>query len=256
MSLEKFDFNGNDVRVVVGEGGEPWFVLKDVCDTLGLTSTAEVKKRLDLRDLNSTKVTTRDGIPRNMHTVNESGLYDVIFQSNKPEAKKFRRWVTSEVLPQIRKSGAYVSDAILDSEDPLDMLQRALDIAREERAKKELAEAKVASMQPKALFADAVSSSQSEILVGELAKILRGNGIDIGQNRMFAWLRESGFLIARKGSDWNMPSQKAMDLELFRIKETVVSHADGHVSVNKTPKVTGKGQQYFVTRFLEGQFSV
>lgn len=219
MSLEKFDFNGNDVRVVIGEGGEPWFLLKDVCDTLGLTNSRMVKQNLNEADVSSTYVRS-GGQNRAMTIINESGLYDVVLDSRKPEAKKFRRWVTSEVLPQIRKSGAYVSESILDSEDPLDMLQRALDIAREERAKKELAEAKVASMQPKALFADAVSSSQSEILVGELAKILRGNGVEVGQNRFFAWLRENGFLIARKGSDWNMPSQKAMNLGLFRIKET------------------------------------
>lgn len=257
MSLEKFDFKGNDVRTVIGEVGEPWFILKDVCDTLGLTNTAAVKKRLDLRDLNSARVTTSDGIPRNMHTVNESGLYDVIFQSNRPEAKEFKRWVTHEVLPSIRKRGGYLTPEATEAAltDP-DFIIRLATELKEERAKRAEVEAQNVAMQPKALFADAVSSSHSEILVGELAKILRGNGIDIGQQRMFAWLRENGFLIARKGTDWNMPTQKAVDLELFRIKETAISHSDGHVSVSKTPKVTGKGQQYFISRFLEGKFNV
>lgn len=255
MSLEKFNFNGNDVRVVVGGDGEPRWVASDVAKVLGFSEASAMTRHLD-EDEKGLSTWQTPGGAQKMLTINESGLYSAILRSRKPEAKKFKRWVTHEVLPQIRKSGAYVSDAILDSEDPLDMLQRAVDIAREERAKKELAESKVVVMQPKALFADAVSSSHSEILVGELAKILRGNGIDIGQQRMFAWLRENGFLIARKGTDWNMPTQKAMDLELFRIKETAISHSDGHVSVSKTSKVTGKGQQYFISRFLEGKFNV
>ena len=134
----------------------------------------------------------------------------------------------------------------------MELLQMAMDSEKERLA----LETRNKELEPKALFADAVSTSDTDILVGELAKILRGNGVEIGQNRMFAWLRENGFLIARKGADWNMPTQKAMDLELFRIKETVVSHSDGHVSVKKTTKVTGKGQQYFIARFLEGKFNV
>lgn len=255
MGIEKFDFKGNDVRVVIGEDNEPRWVASDVAKVLGYRMASDMTRRLDDDEKGTRSVRTPGG-EQDVTVISESGLYSAIIGSKVPEAKKFRRWVTHEVLPQIRKSGAYVSDAILDSEDPLDMLQRALDIAREERAKKELAEAKVSEMEPKALFADAVSSSHSEVLVGELAKILRGNGVEIGQQRMFAWLRENGFLIARKGSDWNMPTQKAMDLELFRIKETAISHSDGHVSVSKTPKVTGKGQQYFVARFLDGRFAL
>ncbi|MBK4179741.1 hypothetical protein GWP26_02215 [Corynebacterium macginleyi] len=121
---------------------------------------------------------------------------------------------------------------------------------------KEKAQAELEAARPKVVFADAVATSKSEILIGELAKILRGNGIQIGQTRLFTWMRENGFLIRRKGTDWNMPTQRAMELGLFRIKETAVTHSDGHVSVNKTPKVTGAGQQYFVERFLDGRFRV
>lgn len=121
---------------------------------------------------------------------------------------------------------------------------------------KEKAQAELEAARPKVVFADAVATSKSEILIGELAKILRGNGIQIGQTRLFTWMRENGFLIRRKGTDWNMPTQRAMELGLFRIKETAVTHSDGHVSVNKTPKVTGTGQQYFVERFLDGRFRV
>lgn len=121
---------------------------------------------------------------------------------------------------------------------------------------KEKAQAELEAARPKVVFADAVATSKSEILIGELAKILRGNGIQIGQTRLFTWMRENGFLIRRKGTDWNMPTQRAMELGLFRIKETAVTHSDGHTTVNKTPKVTGTGQQYFVERFLDGRFRV
>lgn len=121
---------------------------------------------------------------------------------------------------------------------------------------KEALEAQAAIDAPKALFADAVSTSHTTILVGDLAKILKGNGINIGANRLFKWMRTNGFLIARKGTDWNMPTQRSMEMGLFKVKETAVTHSDGHVSVSKTPKVTGKGQQYFTSRFLDGTFSV
>lgn len=121
---------------------------------------------------------------------------------------------------------------------------------------KQKAQAELEAARPKVVFADAVATSKSEILIGELAKILRGNGIQIGQTRLFTWMRENGFLIRRKGTDWNMPTQRAMELGLFRIKETAVTHSDGHTTVNKTPKVTGTGQQYFVERFLDGRFRV
>ena len=223
--------------------GEPWFVGKDVAQALGYNDTDQaLRKHVDDED----KLTRRfdgSGQGRSMTTINESGLYSLVLSSKLPGAKKFKRWVTAEVLPTIRKTGGYQ----LPKDYPsalralADTTERLLAAETENEANK-----------PKVLFADAVSTAKTSILVGELAKLLKQNGVDIGQNRLFGWLRENGFLIRRNGTDFNMPTQKSMDMGLFEIKETVVSHADGHTSVNKTPKVTGKGQQYFVQRFLGG----
>lgn len=223
--------------------GEPWFVGKDVAQALGYNDTDQaLRKHVDDED----KLTRRfdwSGQGRSMTTINESGLYSLVLSSKLPGAKKFKRWVTSEVLPTIRKTGGYQ----LPKDYPSAL--RALADATEKLL---AVETENEANRPKVLFADAVSTAKTSILVGELAKLLKQNGVDIGQNRLFGWLRENGFLIRRNGTDFNMPTQKSMDLGLFEIKETVVSHADGHTSVNKTPKVTGKGQQYFVQRFLGG----
>lgn len=223
--------------------GEPWFVGKDVAQALGYNDTDQaLRKHVDDED----KLTRRfdgSGQGRSMTTINESGLYSLVLSSKLPGAKKFKRWVTAEVLPTIRKTGGYQ----LPKDYP-----SALRALADTTEKLLAAEAENEANKPKVLFADAVSTAKTSILVGELAKLLKQNGVDIGQNRLFGWLRENGFLIRRNGTDFNMPTQKSMDLGLFEIKETVVSHADGHTSVNKTPKVTGKGQQYFVQRFLGG----
>lgn len=178
--------------------------------------------------------------------INEYGLYALILQSRKHNAKKFQRWVTHKVLPAIRKHGAYMTDEkafdVVHNKNGLaNLLQQAADQLKQK-------DIEIAEMKPKALFADSVATSHTTILIGELAKILRGNGIDIGANRLFAWMREHGYLINRKGSDWNMPTQKSMDLGLFKIKETTINHSNGSTSISKTPKVTGKGQQYFVNK--------
>ena len=223
--------------------GEPWFVGKDVAQALGYNDTDQaLRKHVDDED----KLTRRfdgSGQGRSMTTINESDLYSLVLSSKLPGAKKFKRWVTAEVLPTIRKTGGYQ----LPKDYPSAL--RALADATEKLL---AVETENEANRPKVLFADAVSTAKTSILVGELAKLLKQNGVDIGQNRLFGWLRENGFLIRRNGTDFNMPTQKSMDLGLFEIKETVVSHADGHTSVNKTPKVTGKGQQYFVQRFLGG----
>ena len=223
--------------------GEPWFVGKDVAQALGYNDTDQaLRKHVDDED----KLTRRfdgSGQGRSMTTINESGLYSLVLSSKLPGAKKFKRWVTAEVLPTIRKTGGYQ----LPKDYP-----SALRALADTTEKLLAAETENEANRPKVLFADAVSTAKTSILVGELAKLLKQNGVDIGQNRLFGWLRENGFLIRRNGTDFNMPTQKSMDLGLFEIKETVVSHADGHTSVNKTPKVTGKGQQYFVQRFLGG----
>lgn len=223
--------------------GEPWFVGKDVAQALGYSNPRKaLADHVDAEDKGVTKCDTPGG-EQDITTINESGLYSLVLSSKLPGAKKFKRWVTSEVLPTIRKTGGYQLPKDFPSalRALADATEKLLAVETENEANR-----------PKVLFADAVSTAKTSILVGELAKLLKQNGVDIGQNRLFGWLRENGFLIRRNGTDFNMPTQKSMDLGLFEIKETVVSHADGHTSVNKTPKVTGKGQQYFVQRFLGG----
>lgn len=185
-----------------------------------------------------------DFLPENM-------VYRLGFKANNETAQKFQAILADEVLPSIRKHGAYMTDDVLEKAlTSPDFLIKLATQLKEERAARELAESKVKEMEPKALFADAVSSSHQNILVGELAKLLHQNGIDIGQNKLFAWLRENGYLIKGKRSDYNMPTQRAMSMGLFTIKETAITHSDGHITINKTVKVTGKGQLYFVNLFL------
>lgn len=191
------------------------------------------------------------GQNREVIVINESGLYSLILKSKLPNAKKFKRWVTSEVLPAIRKHGAYLTDekAYDITHNPNSLADLLLQ-AGEQLKQKELV---IKELQPKALFAEAVETSKTSILVSELAKILKGNGIDIGQRRLFDWLRVNGYLIKRIGSEWNMPTQKSMNLGLFEIKETTINKPDGHIQISKTSKVTGKGQTYFVNKFLGKQ---
>lgn len=186
--------------------------------------------------------------------INESGLYSLILSSKLPNAKKFKRWVTNEVLPSIRKHGAYMTDQTLEQAltSPDFLIQLATQLKEEKEQRKQL-EVKVEHDRPKVLFAESVSASKTSILVGELAKILKQNGVDTGQTRLFAWMRENGYLIKRRGNDYNMPTQRAMEMKLFEVKETSVTHSDGHISVNKTPKVTGKGQVYFVNKIMNAR---
>mgnify|MGYP002590123610 FL=1 len=189
-----------------------------------------------------------------MTVVNESGLYNVILRSDKPEAKPFRKWVTSKVLPSIRKHGAYMTpqkiEEVLLNPDTIIKLATELKAEQEKRV---ALESKVEQDKPLVAFANSVSVAKTSILVGELAKLLKQNGVDMGQNRLFAWMRENGYLISRKGTDYNMPTQRSMEKELFEIKESTISHGDGHTSISKTPKVTGKGQIYFINLFLGTQ---
>lgn len=234
-----------EVRVVE-QNGEPWFVGKDVAEILGYSDTNKaVAMHVDNEDKKLNDKSSLSFGQRGAHLINESGLYSLILSSKLPQAKQFKRWVTSEVLPSIRKHGGYINgqESMTDEE----LLSKALIMAQ---SKIEEKTREIERMRPKEIFADAVTASHNSILVGEMAKILRQNGVEIGQNRLFVWLRDNGYLIKRKGADWNMPSQMAMELELFEIKETVITHSDGHTSVNKTVKVTGKGQQYFINKFL------
>ena len=250
--LQVFSYEGNEVRTVQ-KGDETWWVLKDVCDVLQLSNPSMIADRLD--DDEKVKVDPKQYLGSRSNepatVISESGLYNVILLSRKPEAKKFKRWVTHEVLPTIRRHGAYVTPAKLEElmNDP-DSWIKVLTALKEERTAKERLQLEATENKPKVIFADAVSVSEGTILIGELAKILKGNGIEIGQNRLFEKLRQDGYLIKRKGTDYNAPTQRAMELGLFRVKETAITHSDGHVTISKTTKVTGKGQQYFINLFL------
>ena len=233
--------------------GSPWFVAKDVCECLDINNSRQALARLDGDEKNS--VILNDGTPGNPEKgiVNEYGLYSLVLSSRKPSAKAFKRWITHEVIPAIRKHGAYMTGETLEQAltSPDFLIRLATELKTEQEARR-LAEQKIEADKPKVLFADSVAASHGSILVGELAKLLNQNGIDIGQNRLFNWLRENGYLICRKGTDYNMPTQRSMEMQLFNIKETAITHSDGHVSISKTVKVTGKGQVYFVNKFLKG----
>ena len=232
------------VRTLVKDN-EPWFVGKDVATVLGYSNqNRDIVRHVEEEDrvMLDTKTVLSLG-QRGGWIINESGLYSLILSSKLPTAKAFKRWITHDVIPSIRKTGGYIAGQ--ETMSDADLMAKALLVAQRqiEQRDKQLAE-----MQPKALFADSVCASSTSILIGELAKILKQNGVDTGQKRLFAWLRENGYLIRRKGTDYNMPTQRAMEMGLFEIKETVVAHSDGHTSVNKTPKVTGRGQVYFVNK--------
>lgn len=232
----------------MSESNEPLFCLADVCRVLDLIPS-KVAQRLDKDVLSKYPLETAGGIQQT-NFVDEDGLYDVILDSRKPEAKKFRKWVTSEVLPSIRKHGIYMTNETLEKAlTSPDFLIRLATNLKEEKQKRIEAEQKIQKDAPKVLFADAVSTSQRSCLVAELAKILQQNGVNIGQNRLFVWMRENGYLCS-KGQYYNQPTQKAMELGLFELKQTSITKPDGVVLVTTTTKVTGKGQIYFVEKFL------
>nr|DAW05174.1 MAG TPA: repressor domain protein [Caudoviricetes sp.] len=248
--IRKFDFRGAALRTLTDEAGEPWFVAKDACDILGI-DTNHLRDALDddeITNLRNSEVWNQPG--RAPLIISEPGLYKLIMRSRKPEAKEFQRWVTHEVLPQIRKTGGYIPTSESDSDE--DIMARAVLVAQKtiKQKNQQIAEqqTRIVELEPKARFADAVAASDDTCLVGELAKMLLQNGIPVGQNRLFRLLRADGYL-GKSGSNRNMPTQRAMELGLFRIKETTVTHADGHTTVSRTPKVTGKGQRYFIDRY-------
>ncbi|WP_338214923.1 phage antirepressor [Lacticaseibacillus salsurivasis] len=245
-----FDFHGQQVRTVLVDN-QPMFVGKDVAEVLGYQNgSRDINAHVDAEDRLKYQIST-SGQDRMMTVINESGLYSLVLSSKMPNAKEFKHWVTSEVLPTIRKHGAYMTPETIEKAilNPDFIIGLATQL-KDEQAKTAALAADNEAMKPKALFADAVATSHTTILVGDLTKVLKQNGVDIGAKRLFAWLREKGYLIKRIGADYNSPTQRAMELGLFEVKETAISHSDGHVTVQKTPKVTGKGQQYFINRFL------
>lgn len=230
---------------------EPYFVGKDVAEILGYERpTDAVRKRVDPDDRGVAKMETPSGA-QEMTIINESGLYSLILSSKLPKAKEFKRWVTSEVLPTIRKTGGYVNNTaqFVDSYfGQLNLEQKhALTLMFDES--KRMSE-QLKEQAPKVLFANAVETAHTSILIGDLAKIIKQNGVDIGQKRLFEWMRQNGYLI-KGGSSKNMPTQRSMDQELFEVKETTINNPDGSVRVTKTTKVTGKGQTYFINKFLQ-----
>ena len=257
MEPQLFNFHGQNVRTVI-INNEPYFVGKDVAMNLKYRQPVDaIRNHVQPEDKGVYKLSTPGGEQR-MTVINESGLYDLIFDASRQSknsdvrdnARKFRHWVTSEVLPAIRKHGAYMTPQTIEKVllNPDTIINLATQLKKEQEQRKQL-QAENEQMKPKALFADAVSTSNSSILIGQLAKILRQNGVNIGQNRLFAWMRKNGYLGTR-GSNRNVPTQRSMELGLFKTKETVINHSDGHTTVNITTKVTGKGQQYFINKFL------
>lgn len=268
MTPQLFKFKGQQVRTLT-INSEPYFVGKDVADILGykdlnraLNQHVEKENRKSL----SLKA-SGDSYPylweskndfSNKTVINEAGVYDLIFDSQLPQAHEFKRWVTHEVLPAIRKHGAYMTDQkAFDVTHNAQGLANLLQQAADQLKRKDI---EIEKMKPKALFADAVSTAKTNILIGEMAKILKANGVDyitvngkqvtMGQNHFFQWLRENGYLIKRRGTDYNAPTQMAMNKQLFKVKENTSVNPDGTTRINKTTKVTGKGQQYFANLFL------
>ena len=230
---------------------EPMFCLSDICKSLGLSQPSKVKERLNEKGVRTIPTLTSGG-EQNLLYINEPNLYKVIFQSRKESAERFTDWVTSEVLPSIRKNGGYIAGQETLSDDEL--LSKALLVAHNKIAERdkiiEQKQARIEQMKPKAIFADAVATSHTSILIGDLAKLICQNGYQIGQKRLFEWLRNNGYLCKRKGTQWNMPTQKSMELGLFEVKESVHVNSNGCNIVTRTPKATGKAQIYFVNKFL------
>ncbi|GGA31375.1 phage antirepressor [Psychrobacillus lasiicapitis] len=250
--LQVFNFESHSVRVIEQEG-DPWFVAIDVCEFLGLTNPTMALSRLD----DDERAKYNLGRQGNTNIINEYGLYSLILASRKPVAKKFKRWVTHEVIPSIRKHGAYMTPETIEKvlTDPDTIIQLATNL-KEEQTKRRAAELKLEEQKPKVLFAESVETSQSSILIRELAILLKQNGIDTGEKRLYEWLRENNYLIKRFGTDRNTPTQRSMDLGLFEVKETPINHNSGMISINKTTKVTGKGQVYFINRFLTAKKAI
>ena len=237
------------IRAVRDEDGEPTFVAKDVCRALGIGNSRQALQRLDNDEKGVSSIDTPGG-EQQMQTVNEAGLYVLVLSSRKPEAKAFQRWVTHEVLPALRRSGGYIAGQ--ESMSGAELAKAGYEWLMGQVAEKDR---QIAEMRPKAMFADAVGASDGTCLVGEFAKMIRQNGVPMGQNRLFELLRRDGYL-GKTGSNRNVPTQRSMEMGLFRIKETSVIHSDGHVTLSRTPKVTGKGQRFFMERYGDAGLAV
>lgn len=264
MNFERRTFMNNELKVIneqevlgkqfkiYGTVDEPLFMAKDVAEWIDYSqsNTSHMIATIDEDEKVRKNITTPGGA-QEAWFLTEDGLYEVLMQSRKPIAKQFKKKV-KEILKSIRKNGGYISGQENLSDDEL--MAKALLVAQNKIAERDkmIAEkdTRIAQMKPKEIFADAVATSHTSILVGDLAKLIKQNGKEIGQNRLFAWMRENGYLIKKKGSNWNMPTQRSMEMELFEVKESTINNPDGSVRINKTTKVTGKGQQYFINKFV------
>lgn len=237
---------------VVEMAGEPWFVGKDVAEILGYSKARNaIAAHVDNSDKALAPI--QGGCStgtQNTTIINESGIYSLVLSSKLPSAQKFKHWVTSEVIPSIRKHGGYIAGQ--NEMSDMELLSRALLLVKNQLDDRNR---QIEEMQPKVIFADAVETSSTSVLIGDFAKLLKQNGIDIGQTRLFEWMRNNGYLMRVKGERRNMPTQRSMEMKLFEIKESVIEHKDGHLTIIRTPKVTGKGQIYFANKFLQDRFS-
>lgn len=252
MKLQIFNSEEfGEIRTITKDD-EPMFCLADVCKALELEQVSRVKARLKTDGVTTSKVIDRLGREQEATFINESNLYKTIFQSRKESAERFTDWVTSEVLPSIRKNGGYIAGQETLSDEEL--MAKALLVANNKIAERdkiiEQKQARIEQMKPKEIFADAVATSHTSILAGDLAKLICQNGYQIGAKRLFSWLRDNGYLIKRKGADWNMPTQKSLELGLFEIKESTHIGGNGCNVTTRTPKATGKAQIYFINKFL------
>lgn len=249
--LQVFSYNGYQLRTVL-INGDVWFVAKDVCDILDIQNIRQNTATLDEDEKGVCKIYTPGGL-QDMTIISESGLYTLTLRSNKDEAKPFKRWVTHEVLPSIRKHGAYITPAKMQEimQDP-DVWIQVLQALKAEQQKVKALQEQAEADKPKVIFAESVEASKGSILIRELAKLLRQNGCPYGQNRLFRELRERGYLI-KCGTDYNMPTQKSMELGLMEILERSINRGEGEIQICKTPKITGKGQVYFMNLFLRGK---
>lgn len=247
--ITSFKFNDNTIRTITKDGNV-YFCGRDVATTLGYENPGKAIRDHCKGGPKRYPLQTPGGV-QEVRFISEPDLYRLIASSKLPEAQRFEKWIFEEVLPTIRKHGAYATPETLEQmlANPDNMIRILTELKTEQEKRREL-ETQAKEDAPKVLFADAVATSKTSILIGELAKLIKQNGIDIGQNRLFAYLRDTGYLIKRKGTDWNMPTQRSMEMGLFEIKERTTMSPDGHVMVHKTTKVTGKGQQYFLNHFL------
>ncbi|MBC3101985.1 phage antirepressor [Staphylococcus haemolyticus] len=242
-----------NLEILTFEGKE-WFPAIQVAEILGYANPRDaISRHTKNKGVVNHDVLSNGGVQRKKF-IDEGNLYRLITRSKLPQADEFEEWVFEDVLPSIRKHGLYATDNVI--ENTLNNPDYIINILTEYKKEKEhnlTLEQQIKDNKPKVLFADSVAGSENSILVGELAKLLKQNGVDVGQNRLFKWLRNNGYLIKKSGESYNLPTQKSMDLEILDIKKRVINNPDGSSKITRTPKVTGKGQQYFINKFLAGE---